>query len=295
MGRRGKPVLNEGRTRTEGTGRLRALALAFCLLPLSLTGCAGVWDEVTSRDFNPRSLFVSPDPMEVLRHDPDGDHRAKALRALREPKQAGGTDQVQDEALAILTKAAVNDKQPWCRLAAIETLGRFQDPRAAQVLVSAYDQAANTRDPRNLVQQAAYFPPAGTFQPETVATIRCQALLALGQTRSSAALDRLVGVVRQPPVEGAEQEQQLTMDERIAAARALANFNQPPAVEALVHVMQTEKDVALRNRARESLETITGRKIPPDFKDWDSLRTPAGNPEAPAADGARKGKFLGLF
>ena len=36
--------------------------------------------------------FVKPDPLVVLRDSSDGDERAKALRALQEPKPNGGTD-----------------------------------------------------------------------------------------------------------------------------------------------------------------------------------------------------------
>ena len=64
------------------------------------------------------------------------------------------------------------------------------------------------------------------------------------------------------------------------------------ASEALLDVLRREKDVALRDRAAESLQKITGKKLPPDAQAWEAeLRgTPNGKP---AAD--RKASFFGLF
>src|SRR5947209_12419873 len=93
--------------------RSRAWALT-ALAALCLAGCAGVWDDVTSRDFSVGGLFSKPNPMLVLRDSSDGDKRAKAFRALREPKQSGGTDQEQDAVVKILTTAAASEKQPLC-------------------------------------------------------------------------------------------------------------------------------------------------------------------------------------
>jgi hypothetical protein len=229
---------------------------AFLLLTLSIspsaTGCAGLWDEVTRRDFHMQNLFSKPDPLVVLRDSTDGDERAKALRALHEPKQYGGSDADQEAIVKVLTTAAATERQPLCRLAAIQSLGRFQDPRAAQGLINAFESA-------------------DSFPPETATVVRCQALAALGQTGNPAAVPLLVRVVGQPPTKGSEQEKQQTLDERIAAARALQNFNSPQSTEALVRVLRTEKDVALRDRAHEALQTATGKKLPPDDKGWDEL------------------------
>src|SRR5262249_33427990 len=102
-GRGRKPVhrlLNAGRSAsTRWTRRLTGAALAS----LGLWGCAGFGDEVTSRNFHVQALFVKPDPLVVLRDSSDGDERAKALRALQEPKQNGGTDEEQDALVKILT------------------------------------------------------------------------------------------------------------------------------------------------------------------------------------------------
>ena len=56
-----------------------------------------------------------------------------------------------------------------------------------------------------------------------------------------------------------------------AAARALGKFSHYQATEALVRVMQNEKDIALRDRAHESLQIATGKKLPPDAKEWEQL------------------------
>jgi HEAT repeat protein len=251
---------------------------------------------VTSRDFKFSSLYTSPpDPLTVLRESNDGNERARALRALREPKAHGGGDQEQDFVLDILTTAAVNEHQPWVRLAAIQSLGRFKDPRAVTALEKAYDLAGNVLPPSSGLQQAAFHPPAG-YQPETVAALRCQAITALGETHNPASVGLLVRVLQQPPVEGSEAERLQALDERVAAARALGNFKEYQATEALLRVLQTEKDVALRDRAHESLQSATGKKLPPDAKAWDEFLHASNQPTSTGAgESVPRAKFLGLF
>jgi HEAT repeat protein len=247
------------------------------LTALSLSGCANFWDEVTSRDFEVKALFVKPNPLVVLHDSSDGDARAKAYRALREPLQHGGTQQDQEAIVKILVAGATTERQPLCRLAAIQSLGRFKDPRAVQGLKDAF-----------LV--------SGTFAPEIATRIQIAALNSLGQTGNPAAVDLLVRVVKQPPAEGPALDQQQTLDVRIAAARALGNFNHYQGTEALVAVLRTEKDVGLRDRAYESLQASTGKDLPPDPKAWDDLVHQAGatSPQT-AIDDGKKRKMLGWF
>lgn len=252
-----------------------------CLLILALCpflgGCAGFWDEVTSRDFHVRNWFIKPDPLVVLRDSTDGDKRADALRALQEPAQHGGTAEQQEMVFKLLATAAVNERHERCRLAAIQSLGRFKDERAAEALRLAYERA-------------------GSFSPEQASRIRCQALMALGQTRNPEAVDFLVQVVRQPPIDpmkGSEKEKQLALDERIAAARALGNFRQYQATEALVDVLRREKDVALRDRAHQSLQTVTGKSLPRDAKAWEEFLHQPGGGKSDVQQAGYKG--FGLF
>jgi len=99
-----------------------------------------------------------------------------------------------------------------------------------------------------------------------------------------------------PPAskETAESERQQTMDERIAAARALGNFKDYKAIEALVHAMQTERDVALLDRAHDSLEACTGQKLPPDLQDWGKVLHPE-NPTPQLAAQPASPWYLGWF
>ena len=262
-----KQVRGKSRTRTF----VLLLPLGFCL---PLCGCAGVWDDLTSRDFSISTFFAKPNPLLVLRDSNDGDLKAKALRALREPKQHGGTDQEQEAVLSILVKAATVEKQPLCRLAAVESLGRFKDPRAIEGLTTAFYNA-------------------GAFTPDTASVIRCQALNALGATQSPAAIELLVRVVNEPPAEGPDVDRQLTLDVRIAAARALGNFTQAQAVDALYRVMRNEKDVALRDCAHDSLVAATGKSLPVESKDWEPVVRQV-SAQAPAAEPSKK-KILGIF
>jgi hypothetical protein len=234
---------------------------------LGAPGCAGFWDDLTSRDFHVKSWFVPEDPFDVIAHSSDGDKRAKALRALHEPKQYGGTDQEQEYVLKLLTTAAVSERQPLCRLAAIQALGRFKDPRAVQGLIDAYYAVTEQRtDPAagktlNLV---------GTFSPEMVTRIQCQALTALGETGNPLAVELLTRVAREPPPEG--QNKQQVNDVRLAATRALGRFPHYQATATLVQVLKSEKDnIALRDAAHESLQASTGRKLPADPAAWERL------------------------
>jgi HEAT repeat protein len=218
---------------------------------LGLCGCVGFWDDVTSRDFDVATLFVKPHPLVVLRDSQDGDAKAKALRALREPSQYGGTREEQEVVVKVLVGFAVSGP-PVCRLAAIESLGRFQDPRAVPALTDAYYSA-------------------DSFSPEIATVIRCQALTAMGETHSPATIELLARVARQPATKGSGQEKQQTQDERMAAVRALGKFSQYQSTETLVYVLGSEKDVALHDLAYASLQQATGKDLPPDPKAWDDL------------------------
>jgi len=230
-----------------------------CLVGLS--GCRETFDEITSRDFHVKEFFSKPpDALVVLRDNKDGDKRQKALRRLTEPLANGGTQQDQDVVVTILVTAASKEKEALCRLAAVQTLGKFKDPRAVEGLKNAYYAASS-------------------FSPETANVLKCCALAELGETGNPAAVDTLVAALREPPVEGSEAERQLKLDERIAAARALGHFKQYQATESLVVVLRKEKDPGLRNRAHESLEEATGKDFPPDAQVWaDFLHNPQAKP-----------------
>jgi HEAT repeat protein len=227
-------------------GLLRAALVACCC---GLSGCGHFWEDLMQGDFNPDTLFHQPDPLVVLRDSKEGDKRARALDELTEPLARGGSQQEQDLIVKVLSAAATSDEQALCRLAAIDALRHFRDPRAVQALEQAYYRA-------------------GFFNPETATVIRCQALQALGDTGNPEAIKTLVRVAGEPPVEGPEQEKQQKLDERIAAVRALGKFPQAAATQALVQVLRSEQDVALRVRAHDALQVATGQRLPPDAQAW---------------------------
>ena len=247
------------------TGRGRFILVPAAAACLGLGGCASsLWDEVSSREFSVKTYFEArPDPLVVLRDSHDGDKRAKALRALREPNQSGGSEEEQNVVVDILTTAASSESQPLCRLAAIQSLRSFKDARAVKGLEDAYYHA-------------------GRFPPDTATVIRCQALEALGETGNPAAVETLARVLQEPPVDGAEADRQQSLDVRVAAARALGHFKQFQATEALWKVLQGELDVALRDRAAESLQLATGRDFGPDAKKWGDFLHNTGGADAVA-------------
>ncbi len=250
--------------------RLLAVAVLACL---GLTGCRGALDDFSFKDFEFRTAFTKPDPLVVLRDSTDGDKRAWALGVLTEPKLKGGSDKDQDAVVQILSQAAVSENHILCRLAAIQSLSQFKDPCAVEGLKEAYYRASS-------------------MTPENATVVRCAALTALGRTGSPAALDLLVKVVGEPPVKGDTVAAQQSLDLRIAAARALGNYHQPQAADALTRVWQTEKDVALRDRAHESLEASLGRKVPVENKGVDGL-TQQPEAQARVRTGAGAGRPIG--
>src|SRR5262245_32334444 len=206
-------------------------------------------DEFSWKKMNFEVFREPENPMPVIPEGKDGSARAGALRSLREPSTHGCTQQDQDAVVAVLNYSASHESQPWCRIAAIDSLRKFKDPRAAEGLKEAYYHA-------------------GAFAPDTATSIRCLSLQALGESGQPVAAEVLVRVLREPPVEGPDLDRDLKLRERNTAARALGNFKQYQATAALVEVLRTERDDALRDNAHQSLVQATGRDIPPDAVQW---------------------------
>jgi hypothetical protein len=237
---------------------------------LTMTGCVGFWDDVTAKGWHPRDLFYSPDPVTVLREGTDdNDKRAKALRALQEPRQRGGSEDEQKWAIDLLEKTATQDLNVFCRLAAIEALGRFKDDRAERALEDAYFKAVN-------------------FNPEMNTVVSQKAVAALGETGNPLAVQLLVRVAREPESDkkATTEERRQLSDIRLTALRALAKFRQPEAADALVDVMRHSREVALRDRAYDSLKVVTGQRYPADSSEWNQFAqrgpSPQVAPNAPA-------------
>jgi hypothetical protein len=278
---------------------LRFLPIAgFAIASLVSTGCAGTWDTITSRRFRQEPLkttqhLIAPeDPMVVLRANPprDGDEQAKAIRRLKEPLVEGLSQYEQDEVIDILARSAASDASPVLRLSAIETLGRFEDPRAPGILMIAYQKAHGRPDgvadpfetsPGIQLASASTGRIPGTsplplgspkgFLPETADVIRCRTLEALGKTNRPEAARFLATIANgqaSDAPEGADNR-----DVRLAAIRALSKCRQPESVVALAKVLAAEsgKDTAMVGRAHDGLVRLTGKRLPPDPKEWNEV------------------------
>jgi len=255
-------------------------SLHFALAACVLSGCASFWDDVTSRDFKFKDMFKpAPDPLWVIRNSSDGDKKSKALLSLTEPLQHGGNQEQQDVIVKLLIQNATNDTQPLCRLAAISTLQHFKDPRAAPALIEAY-------------YRAAYFQ---RDRPETMETIQEKALQALGINGNPIAVDLLVKLAgNAATVEGPASDKLSVINQRICAVRALAHFPQYQAAEALISVLRTEQDVALRDRATEALREITGQELPANAEAWAEFMRKSGK-EALAKKPSLSDKLIKLI
>lgn len=230
-----------------------------CMLS-SATGCATFWDEALSheRDWSYVTGIGKPSPLVVLRDNADrtpgadGLRRAQALTELREPAKHGGNAKDQELYLNILGSAARSDSEPLCRLAAIRALGKYQDPKAARILEDVYQQ------------------PKLPFTHDNNSMIRKEAIVALENTRDPEARHLLIRVARQPgPPATADLADKLqTQDEKIVAIRALGKYRQQECVDALAYVLRSEKDIALRDRALQSIEEATGKRWPAEYQAW---------------------------
>jgi HEAT repeat protein len=241
------------------TAHWRCLFGIACLL-VGLPGCANFWDELLSseRDWRYITNINKPDPLVVIRDNdaskPNADHvrRAQALTELREPLKNGGNAQEQETYLNILGAAATTDREPLCRLAAIRSLGKFQDPRAARLLEDVFKQQKLpfTADYNNM--------------------IRRESLVALEQIHDPASLRLMIEVARQPgpPKKADRVDSTQTQDEKVVAIRALGKYHEQEAMDALAFVLKSEKDIALRHRAHQSLEESTAKRWPDAFEEW---------------------------
>jgi HEAT repeat protein len=222
-------------------------------------GCAG-YDDFSWKQMNFEVFRDPKDPLAVIRDDKSELWaRRRALACIKEPLANGGSQDDQDVVVKVLAYVAANDPHAPCRMAAIETLRNFKDPRIVEALKEAYYRAGSVA------------------APEAATVIRMLSLSALGDTGNPAAVEVLVRVVREPPTEGPDVDRQQKLNERAAAARALGKFKQYEAAAALVEVLRTEEDVALRSRAHLSLVSATGKDLPPDAKAWNDFLS---NPDA---------------
>ena len=259
----------------------------------AVSGCAGTWDTVSSKKFRDapfKTMFSPDDPMLVLRTRVEGGERAKAMRRLEEPIKNGRPQAEQDEALQMLEQAATENPSPVVRTAAIDALGRFSDPRAIAILVSAYHQA----DGRPMAQQPATTPatavtsirqvgargapadplglgaPTG-FAPEFASTIRTCAIASLARSSKPEAVAFLARVATGDTARAGEQADD--RDVRLAAVRGLGEMHQKESVVALAKVLQTDagRDVVMTSRAHEGLVKLTGKDLPPEPDKWNAI------------------------
>jgi HEAT repeat protein len=254
------------------------------------SGCASTWETMTSRRFREKpyeTTFGNEDPLKVLRESPDGEAKARAMRKLKEPAANGRPQTEQDEVVQILTDAATGDPSPWVRVAAIDALGRFKDPRAVEVLATAYYQAAGRpepptpatppvvaaggRQPGVLADRLGLHGPQG-FAPDQAANIRGRALEALARTGRPEAVEFLARIAAGQEIPA--DEDPATKDfVRQRAVAGLGKVRTKEAVVALAGVLSAEhdKDITLTDLAHSGLVSLTGKNEPADPKAWEAV------------------------
>ena len=260
-----------------------ALILIAATAVIAHVGCASTWDAVSARKFREapfKNTFSSEEPISVLRNKVDGNERADAMRRLKEPAKQGKPQAEQDEAMQILWTAATTDASPIVRVAAIDALGRFDDPRAVGLLKDAYEKADGVpSDPAKLattdltqvaaIDSIAMLAPTG-FEPSFVATLRSRTIDALAAKQSPEAVAFVAKVATTAP---STTDQQLDRDVRSAAVRGLGQMRSPESVAALTTVLKQEagRDVVLAQNAHEGLKQLTGKDLPADPEKWQAV------------------------
>jgi hypothetical protein len=268
-----------------------ARLIAVVALIAAASGCASTWETMTSRRFREKpfeTTFGTEDPLQVLRENPDGEAKARAMRKLKEPAANGRPQAEQDEVMQVLTEAATSDPSPWVRVAAIDTLGKFRDPRAVEVLATAYYQAAGRqepppapvtppvvtaggREPGILADRLGLHGPQG-FAPDQAANIRGRALEALARTGRPEAVEFLARIAAGQEIP-ADEDPAVRDFVRQRAVAGLGQVRSKEAVVALAGVLAAEhdKDITLTNLAHSGLVSLTGKNEPADPKAWDAV------------------------
>jgi hypothetical protein len=235
----------------------RGLAGALLAGAMGLSGCANM-DDFSWKKMNFSVFMPVKNPLEVIKTSTDCNERARAIRELKEPNSWRGSQQEQDLYVAVLNKLAATDGDPLCRMAAVGMLRTYKDSRAVNGLMEAYYRAGN-------------------FHPEQATVIRRLSLDALGEAGDKSSIVLLLQVLNEPPTEGADQDRDAKLQERMAAARALARFDDNKARAALVAAMAPVEDIALQRVAYESLVSSTGVQLPQEKAAWEQyMRDPAG-------------------
>ena len=248
------------------------MARFLILAVLGATGCANTIDVATSHDFRTKpfdTMFHREDPLATLRTSPEGDKRAKAMRAIAD----GGTPRSPDEyeeIMRYLTQAATTDASPVVRVAAIDALGKLRDERSVQVLTAAYDSATGTVKPAAESSRLPLLGPSG-FPPEMVTMIRSRVADSLALTNKPEAVPMLQRIAT-------TDDETADRDVRLAAVRGLAKVRHPDSAVALARVLAGEKgkDPALSGRAHEGLVSLTGMNLPADAQAWTAQVQQAG-------------------
>lgn len=158
-----------------------------------------------------------------------------------------GTDEDRRRAAEHLGQIAANDSVLLVRQEAVQLLGRIDHDAARMVLQMA------AQDARTEIRMAVVF--------------------ACGEGNNPEKLKILQGII------GSDAD----IDVRLAATRALENYQGPEAVRALALALD-DSDPALQLRAIESLQVVTGEKLGTDVRAWQAYArnaTESIEPESP--------------
>ena len=164
--------------------------------------------------------------------------RADAVIALTKLKD--------DDAIAAVGYAMLNDRAWGLRTIAIEALGRAETPAASKLLLEALDKSAST-------------------SPDAALLARYRIVAALGSSKDAAVPDKLEAIAREDKSYRA----------RAAALEALGKLKPASAFATLsAAVTSNSPDDMLRNAALRSFGSLGDDKAIPTLREWSALGKP---------------------
>ena len=178
------------------------------------------------------------DPAEVARFGPTTAQRIEALQQTA--RVARDMPAVQQQQLSdTLTRDYHSEQDPLVRLEIVKTLSELSTPSAFPTMM----QSLNDPDPNIRIASCRLWAKRG------------------GRDAVSLLSDRL--------------SSDTNIDVRLAAARGLGQLSGPRVVESLGMALE-DKDVALQNRAMQSLKKVTGRDLGKNAYAWRQLINRSG-------------------
>jgi len=252
------------------TRRLAILVMAGMLLGAGCSGGNPSLDTWVKSKLLP--MPTSARVILVQSHLPD--ERREALQAIAKDRKALKEESV----IALFCLVAVTDADPLVRAAAVRGLAKMEN---RGVRIEGTDGGNEDSTLRKLLKN---YPGADANGDGKLDVLETLAYAAVNDSDHHVRADAAESLGRRVPPEGMPAlVQALTndssVDVRIRAAEALRQFREKDAAEILVATL-ADRDLAVGQKAWESLRYMTGQDLPRDAQAWTEFLASAEQPFA---------------